>query len=87
MYWFIGELKDKEMKGIIPRIIEDIYEHSKEEKKVSLNVKVAYFEIYNEVIRDLLDKSKTNLPIHEDKFRSPYVKVSVVSGNELAASE
>ena len=27
-----------------------------------------------EKIRDLLDPSKTNLPIHEDKNKVPYVK-------------
>lgn len=35
---------------------------------------MAYFEIYNEKIRDLLDVTRTNLSIHEDKERVPYVK-------------
>uniref|UniRef100_A0A3Q0S4M0 Kinesin-like protein n=1 Tax=Amphilophus citrinellus TaxID=61819 RepID=A0A3Q0S4M0_AMPCI len=35
---------------------------------------VSYFEIYLDKIRDLLDVSKTNLPVHEDKNRVPYVK-------------
>lgn len=35
---------------------------------------MSYFEIYNEKIRDLLDITRTNLPIHEDKNRVPYVK-------------
>ncbi|KAK3574825.1 hypothetical protein QTP86_018407 [Hemibagrus guttatus] len=35
---------------------------------------VSYFEIYMEKIRDLLDVSKTNLSVHEDKNKVPYVK-------------
>ncbi|XP_023370800.1 kinesin heavy chain isoform X2 [Otolemur garnettii] len=35
---------------------------------------VSYFEIYLDKIRDLLDVSKTNLAVHEDKNRVPYVK-------------
>ncbi|KAJ8794359.1 hypothetical protein J1605_019021 [Eschrichtius robustus] len=37
-------------------------------------VHVSYFEIYLDKIRDLLDVSKTNLAVHEDKNRVPYVK-------------
>ncbi|KAK3557483.1 hypothetical protein QTP70_027919, partial [Hemibagrus guttatus] len=37
-------------------------------------MEVSYFEIYLEKIRDLLDVSKTNLAVHENKNRVPYVK-------------
>uniref|UniRef100_A0A7N8XYW1 Kinesin-like protein n=1 Tax=Mastacembelus armatus TaxID=205130 RepID=A0A7N8XYW1_9TELE len=37
-------------------------------------ITVSYFEIYLDKIRDLLDVSKTNLAVHEDKNRVPYVK-------------
>uniref|UniRef100_A0A8C5I9W4 Kinesin-like protein n=1 Tax=Gouania willdenowi TaxID=441366 RepID=A0A8C5I9W4_GOUWI len=37
-------------------------------------ISVSYFEIYLDKIRDLLDVSKTNLSVHEDKNRVPYVK-------------
>lgn len=37
-------------------------------------IKVSYFEIYLDKIRDLLDTTKSNLPVHEDKDRVPYVK-------------
>uniref|UniRef100_A0A8C1BNS2 Kinesin-like protein n=1 Tax=Cyprinus carpio carpio TaxID=630221 RepID=A0A8C1BNS2_CYPCA len=37
-------------------------------------MEVSYFEIYMEKIRDLLDVTKTNLSVHEDKNRVPYVK-------------
>uniref|UniRef100_A0A669DY60 Kinesin-like protein n=1 Tax=Oreochromis niloticus TaxID=8128 RepID=A0A669DY60_ORENI len=38
-------------------------------------MEVSYFEIYLDKIRDLLDVSKTNLAVHEDKNRVPYVKI------------
>uniref|UniRef100_A0A8C6PNQ6 Kinesin-like protein n=1 Tax=Nothobranchius furzeri TaxID=105023 RepID=A0A8C6PNQ6_NOTFU len=37
-------------------------------------VGVSYFEIYMDKIRDLLDVTKTNLSVHEDKNRVPFVK-------------
>uniref|UniRef100_A0A672Q4M1 Kinesin-like protein n=1 Tax=Sinocyclocheilus grahami TaxID=75366 RepID=A0A672Q4M1_SINGR len=37
-------------------------------------MEVSYYEIYLDKIRDLLDVSKTNLSVHEDKNRVPYVK-------------
>lgn len=35
---------------------------------------VSYFEIYLDKIRDLLDPSKVNLAVHEDKNHCVYVK-------------
>uniref|UniRef100_A0A8C2X7L1 Kinesin-like protein n=1 Tax=Cyclopterus lumpus TaxID=8103 RepID=A0A8C2X7L1_CYCLU len=37
-------------------------------------MEVSYFEIYLDKIKDLLDVSKVNLSVHEDKNRVPYVK-------------
>uniref|UniRef100_A0A9L0IQE5 Kinesin-like protein n=1 Tax=Equus asinus TaxID=9793 RepID=A0A9L0IQE5_EQUAS len=37
-------------------------------------MEVSYFEIYLDKIRDLLDVTKTNLSVHEDKNRVPFVK-------------
>jgi len=71
-----GVLGDPEKQGIIPRIVNDIFNHiyNMEDIQLRFHIKVSYFEIYNERIRDLLDVTKTNLPIHEDKNRVPYVK-------------
>lgn len=67
---------DPEKQGIIPRIINDIFTHiyNMDAGDLEFHIKCSYFEIYNEKIRDLLDVSKTNLAIHEDKNRIPYVK-------------
>ncbi|CAD5215710.1 unnamed protein product [Bursaphelenchus okinawaensis] len=62
--------------GIIPRIINDIFTHiyNMEDEALEFHIKVSYFEIYNEKIRDLLNIQQTNLTIHEGKDRVPYVK-------------
>ncbi|KAF3856549.1 hypothetical protein F7725_017272 [Dissostichus mawsoni] len=71
-----GNLHDPQGMGIIPRIAEDIFEHIfAMDENLEFHIKVSYFEIYMDKIRDLLDVTKTNLSVHEDKHRVPYVKM------------
>ncbi|KAG7251143.1 hypothetical protein CRUP_023935, partial [Coryphaenoides rupestris] len=44
------------------------------DENLEFHIKVSYFEIYMDKIRDLLDVTKTNLAVHEDKNRVPFVK-------------
>uniref|UniRef100_A0A8C5IAP1 Kinesin-like protein n=1 Tax=Gouania willdenowi TaxID=441366 RepID=A0A8C5IAP1_GOUWI len=70
-----GYLHDTEAMGIIPRIVQDIFNYIYSmDENLEFHIKVSYFEIYLDKIRDLLDVSKTNLSVHEDKNRVPYVK-------------
>ncbi|XP_019737397.1 kinesin heavy chain-like isoform X2 [Hippocampus comes] len=70
-----GRLHDSRLMGIIPRIAGDIFEHIYSmDENLEFHIKVSYFEIYLDKIRDLLDVSKTNLAVHEDKNRVPFVK-------------
>uniref|UniRef100_K7FM59 Kinesin-like protein n=2 Tax=Pelodiscus sinensis TaxID=13735 RepID=K7FM59_PELSI len=70
-----GKLHDSQLMGIIPRIAHDIFDHIYSmDENLEFHIKVSYFEIYLDKIRDLLDVSKTNLAVHEDKNRVPYVK-------------
>uniref|UniRef100_A0A8C7QVW8 Kinesin-like protein n=1 Tax=Oncorhynchus mykiss TaxID=8022 RepID=A0A8C7QVW8_ONCMY len=70
-----GKLHDPHGMGIIPRIAEDIFNHIfAMDENLEFHIKVSYFEIYMDKIRDLLDVTKTNLAVHEDKHRVPYVK-------------
>ncbi|KAL7078089.1 hypothetical protein ACQ4LE_002096 [Meloidogyne hapla] len=71
-----GVIGESDKQGIIPRIINDIFNHifNLDDENLEFHIKVSYFEIYNERIRDLLDVTKTNLTIHEDKNRVPFVK-------------
>ncbi|XP_029385633.1 kinesin heavy chain-like isoform X2 [Echeneis naucrates] len=70
-----GNLHDSHLMGIIPRIARDIFDHIYSmDENLEFHIKVSYFEIYLDKIRDLLDVSKTNLAVHEDKNRVPFVK-------------
>ncbi|XP_050794984.1 kinesin-1 heavy chain isoform X1 [Gopherus flavomarginatus] len=70
-----GTLHDPDGMGIIPRIVQDIFNYIYSmDENLEFHIKVSYFEIYLDKIRDLLDVSKTNLSVHEDKNRVPYVK-------------
>ncbi|CAF0756028.1 unnamed protein product [Adineta steineri] len=70
-----GVMGSDGQQGIIPRIVQDIFNHIYTlDANLQFQIKISYFEIYLDKIRDLLDVSKTNLAVHEDKNRVPYVK-------------
>uniref|UniRef100_A0A8C4H8E9 Kinesin-like protein n=1 Tax=Dicentrarchus labrax TaxID=13489 RepID=A0A8C4H8E9_DICLA len=70
-----GNLHDPNMMGVIPRIVQDIFNYIYSmDQNLEFHIKVSYFEVYLDKIRDLLDVTKTNLSVHEDKNRVPYVK-------------
>ncbi|XP_032066599.1 kinesin heavy chain [Thamnophis elegans] len=70
-----GKLHDPQLMGIIPRIAQDIFNHIYSmDENLEFHIKVSYFEIYLDKIRDLLDVTKTSLSVHEDKNRVPFVK-------------
>ncbi|GAA6032440.1 hypothetical protein JCM8097_008176 [Rhodosporidiobolus ruineniae] len=69
------DIDDAEMKGIIPRLTEQIFASiMASPANLEYLVKVSYMEIYMERIRDLLAPENDNLPVHEDKQRGVYVK-------------
>lgn len=69
--------------GLIPRTCEDLFERIDaahiETPSISYNVRVSYFEVYNEHVRDLLTPVNPNHPpyylkIRESPTEGPYVK-------------
>ncbi len=85
-----GDLESETMRGIIPRMVETIFDCiSQSSQTVEFTVKAAMLEIYNEHIRDLLDPSKDNLNVHEDKQKGIYVEslTEVSMGNEFDVYE
>jgi len=69
--------------GLIPRTCEDLFERieaaQNEDSNVAYNVRVSYFEVYNEHVRDLLvpvvpNKPPNYLKIRESPTEGPYVK-------------
>ncbi|ETN41020.1 uncharacterized protein HMPREF1541_02953 [Cyphellophora europaea CBS 101466] len=74
-YTMMGEMDDPVKKGIIPRIVEQIFDAIMVHGSASIEytVGISYLEIYMERIRDLLNPINDNLPIHEGP-KGPYVK-------------
>ncbi|KAL3957780.1 hypothetical protein ACCO45_008358 [Purpureocillium lilacinum] len=85
-----------EQPGLIPRTCEDLFERieaaQNEDSNVAYNVRVSYFEVYNEHVRDLLvpmvpSSAPHYLKIRESPTEGPYVKdlteVPVRSINEI----
>ncbi len=63
-------IDDANLKGIVPRCIMGIFQSIQAASEdIEFLVKVSYVEIYMEKIRDLLDISKNNLNIREDKTK------------------
>ena len=70
-----GVMHNQELRGVIPRIVSDIFEYIYQfDESVVFHIQISYFEIYLDKIRDLLDPTKSNLAVHEDVNRVPYVK-------------
>ena len=69
----------EEQPGLIPRTCEDLFERiqSNDNPSISYSVRVSYFEVYNEHVRDLL-QPRTDPPqylkIRESPTEGPYVK-------------
>jgi hypothetical protein len=67
--------------GIIPRTCEDLFQRIDDhgDPSVSYNIRVSYFEVYNEHVRDLLappsgKKEQYYLKIRESPTEGPYIK-------------
>ena len=54
-----GNLKEEELKGIIPRSFDMIFNLIKTTFNTNFLIRVSFLEIYNENIRDLLTKNET----------------------------
>lgn len=66
----------RELRGIIPRSVEDIFYYIQNTADVSARflVRASYLQIYNENISDLLKPERTNLAIREDKKKGVFVE-------------
>lgn len=68
------DLENPELMGVIPRMVSTVFESiAASDTFIEYAVKVSYCEIYLEKIKDLLDVTKVNLKIHEDKARGVYI--------------
>ena len=69
-----GDINDIENQGIIPRMVRTIFNRIETaSENIEFTVKMSMSEIYNERIKDLMDPSKDNLKIHEEKGKGVYI--------------
>jgi len=67
-------IENIEMQGIIPRMVRTVFSRIETaSESIEFTVKVSMIEIYMEKIRDLIDPTKENLRIHEDKQKGVYM--------------
>ncbi|KAJ2455972.1 hypothetical protein EV183_000315 [Coemansia sp. RSA 2336] len=59
--------------GIIKLAVQEIFNTVKNDSRREYLIRVSFLEIYNEVLRDLLEPTKCNLKIHENAKREIFV--------------
>ena len=68
-------IEDAQERGMIPRMVSLVFgQILAAPNEIEFTVKVSMIEIYMEKIRDLLDPSRTDLKIREDKKRGVYIE-------------
>ena len=73
-YTMEGIPSDSDLCGIIPRMMQLVFEIiNSGSSDIEFSVKCQYYQIYNEKIQDLIDTSKTDLLIREDKNKGIWV--------------
>jgi hypothetical protein len=70
-----GDLVSSPLRGLIPRCINTLFDSLKHADCEEVTVKLAFFEIYNEVVRDLLNPAtNSRLKIRERPDESVFVE-------------
>ncbi|KAJ1852086.1 hypothetical protein LPJ73_002894, partial [Coemansia sp. RSA 2703] len=59
--------------GIVKLAVNNMFSIVENDSKREYLIRVSFLEIYNEVLRDLLEPSKTNLKIHENAKHEIFV--------------
>ncbi|KAL4429074.1 hypothetical protein ABPG74_022160 [Tetrahymena malaccensis] len=68
-------ITDQEQKGIVPRMVTTVFQHvNTSPSHIEFKIKLSIVEIYLEKIRDLLDPSKVNLTVREDRTHGVYIQ-------------
>jgi kinesin family protein 5 len=74
-FTMMGEINNIENEGIIPRMVKHVFNSiSNSTSSTEYIVKLSMMEIYMEKIKDLIETSRTNLNIREDKAKGIFVE-------------
>lgn len=64
-----------DLEGIVPRMVNQVFSHIiSSSEEIEYTVKISAIEIYMEKVKDLIDTSKVNLNIREDKYQRVFVE-------------
>ena len=73
-YTMVGNFEDNELKGIIPRSFDYIFDEIKKDKEHKYNIKICFIQIYLETIQDLLEPLNKEIRIREDPEHGVYLE-------------
>lgn len=74
-YTMMGDLHKYDDEGIIPRMVKHVFSYiSNSTSEVEYIVKLSMMEIYMERVRDLIETTRINLNIREDKAKGIFVE-------------
>ncbi|EER19633.1 kif9, putative [Perkinsus marinus ATCC 50983] len=83
-YTMVGSTSSYEHRGIIPRVLADLFKEKEERTAMIIDIKLSYLEIYNEALSDLLatanldirpgDSITSDLTMYEDLKQGVQVK-------------
>ena len=87
-YTMTGKIEDNNLKGIIPRIVKDVFEFISDSENLEFIVRVSIVDIYKDKIKDLITNSDININLGEefsrDKINFEGInKKSVINENEV----
>lgn len=69
------DIEDLELQGIVPRMVRTVFNRIENmSENIEFTVKVSMAEIYMEQIKDLLDPTKVNLKVKENKQKGIYIE-------------
>jgi kinesin family protein 5 len=67
-------IENIELQGVIPRMVRTVFNRiDSASNTIEFSVKVSMIEIYMERIKDLMDPTKDNLKVHEEKGKGVYM--------------
>lgn len=72
-YDYAKQSDENEGRGIIPRSLERVFEHVKEDKEYDYTISLGFIQIYMEMIQDLLDPENGHIQIKEIPGKGVYV--------------
>ena len=83
-----SNIADPEHRGMIPRMVSHVFDEIlSAPSEIEFEIKVSMIEIYMEKIRDLIEPSKTDLKIREERSKGVYIEnvteISVAEEGEV----